>query len=243
MRTMTSRPGSSPHPLAIASRAGVGAVAGTSRRLDPLPEPGWRQWSDVLVNSTEGTPVPVAVVVLGPSGVHVVTRQESSTRASFALRTREAVLAADAVRAALPGRYQSVVSAALMIEAVDSETETGPETGQVNQATGGPAGDLGGNGVVVGEVLVATAPALVEAMQFRPRVLSRSEAGLVASVLERALVPRVADRRRPGLWGRFSRRTRSSWGCGRSGPPADSLTRTARVLRAARGSLSGFEPS
>jgi hypothetical protein len=168
VRTMTARPGRSPHPVGIASRAGVGPVAGVPRRLDPLAEPGWRQWSDVLVNSTEGTPVPVAVVVLGPSGVHVVTRQESSTRASFALRTREAELAAAAVRAALPGRYRSVVSAALMIEAVDSETEAGPETGPVGEATGGPGGNLvgvlvgdqGGSGVLVGEVIVATAAAL-----------------------------------------------------------------------------------
>jgi hypothetical protein len=211
VRTMTARPGRSPHPVGIASRAAVGPVAGVPRRLDPLPEPGWRQWSDVLVNSTEGTPVPVAVVVLGPSGVYVVTRQESSTRASFALRTREAELAAAAVRAALPGRYRSVVSALLMVEAVDSETEAGPETGPVGGATGGPGGnligvlvgDLGGSGVLVGEVIVATAPVLVEVMRFRPRVLSRSEAGVVASVLAGALVPRVAERAHPGLWGRF----------------------------------------
>jgi hypothetical protein len=194
----------------------VGAP-GATVRLDPLPEPAWAQWRDVLVHTADGTPVPVAVVVLGPTGIHVVTRQESSARASFTLRSREAQRAAAAVSSALPGRYRPAVAAALMIETVDVETTTGtPETHGTPdtraphlpgaepdpQRSAGPDAD----GVLVDGVLVATTRALVEALRFKPRVLSRSEARVIFSVLSAALVPQVPDQgRRPGLWGRFRR--------------------------------------
>ena len=193
MRTATARsprPAATRLPWGLIRRRAVGAPKVTVR-LDPLPEPAWAQWRDVSVPGPAGSSLRVAAVVLGPTGVYVVTRQESSDLFGFALRTRMASEAAQAVRSALPGRYRGAVSAMLMLETRDAQDAHH---------------DAHHDGVLVDEVIVATSPALVEAVRARPRVLSRSEAGAISSVLAHILRPQCpGTRRRAMLWGRFSR--------------------------------------
>ncbi|GAB3665192.1 hypothetical protein GCM10027596_30940 [Nocardioides korecus] len=146
----------------------------------PLAPPAWSQWHDVLVPTADGTAVPVDAVVLGPTGVHVVLRQLTGSADSV-----PAASAAAAVTAVLPARYRAVVTAALLDEAA-------------------------GDGAVVDGVLVATTAGLVEAVRLRPRVLSRSETGVLAATLARALAPQVVPATRTGLWSRLTRRSRGS---------------------------------
>lgn len=146
----------------------------------PLAAPAWTQWHDVVVPVADGTTTPVDAVVLGPTGVHVVLRRPAGVADHAA-----AVSAAAAVIAVLPGRYRGVVTAALVDESV-------------------------GDGVVVDGVVVATTPGLVDSVRLRPRVLSRSETGVVAATLSRVLTPQVVPAPRGGLWNRLIRRSRTS---------------------------------
>ena len=165
-----------------------------------LPAPAWRHWHDVLAPCSDGSWVPVDTVVLGPTGVHVVVHQGAGPGPG----TTEAAAAADAVRTALPGRYRHVVTAALLV---------------------GGAGDPDPVGMLEGDVVVASTPVLVEAIRTKPRVLSRSETGVVAAMLARDLAPRVPDVPHRGWWARLTRRPR---------PSQRRPARTARPARAAR---------
>lgn len=198
MRTATARsprPQATRQPWDLVRRRAVCAPE-TTVRLDPLPEPAWAQWRDVSVPGSGGSSLRVAAVVLGPTGVYVVTRQESHDLAGSVLRTRLASEAAQAVRSALPGRYRGAVSAMLMLETHD-EHDTSRDAHQ--------------DGVLVHDVIVATSPALVEAVRARPRVLSRSEAAAISSVLAHTLRPqRPGTGRRTVRWGRFGRTGRTT---------------------------------
>jgi hypothetical protein len=139
-----------------------------------LPTPRWTRLVDVTAGDL---PRQRMEVVVGPSGVHVVTRQGSAVGATARLRVREARAAAVAVRAELPVRYRDVVAPAVLLEG---------------------AGDDGG---VVEGVMVATATVLTDAIRSRPRVLSTSEAAAVAGRLAAVLqAPPVAPARRRRRW-------------------------------------------
>jgi hypothetical protein len=142
--------------------------------------PRWTRLVDVSVGDDRRQTVDV---VVGPSGVHVVTRQGSATGATARLRVHEARAAAAAVGARLPVRYRDVVAAALLLE-----------------------GDGEAGGIVDG-VMVATANPMTDAVRCRPRVLSTSEAALVAGRLAVALrASPVAPARRHRRWPRMARR-------------------------------------
>lgn len=190
----SSRPDAVRQSWNLVRRGAVGGAEVTAR-LDPLPEPAWSQWRDVSVLGREGSSLRVAAVVLGPTGVYVITRQESSDPAGLVLHTRVASEAAQSVRSALPDRYQGVVRAMLMLESRDDHD---------------PGHDTHHDGALVDEVIVATAPALVAAMRARPRLLSRSEAGAISTVLAHALRPQRPSAGRQAMWGRFTRAGRTA---------------------------------
>lgn len=152
-----------------------------------LPLSAWAQWRDVLVATREAGSVPVDAVVLGPTGVHVVVR---STAAAGSTPVETVLQVVEAVADVLPDRYRGAVAGALAVDApVDAEDEA--------QSVG----------EVVGGVVVATPAVLTDSIRLRPRVLSRSETGLLTAVLDRALVTPAPAVVRPGLWDRLRRRS------------------------------------
>jgi len=153
-------------------------------QLGPFPAPAWTRLREVVLLAADGRPGPVEVVV-GPTGVHVVSRQVPGAGDVCLLRTRDALLAADAVAAALPPRYRPVVDAMLLLD-----------------------GDDTAGGLVAG-VAVASAQVLSEAIRFKPLVLSRSEARVVSSLLRAALYPEPAAGR-SSRWGRLTCRGQQS---------------------------------
>lgn len=150
-----------------------------------LPAAYWTRLEGVRV---PGTAVVIDLVLVGPSGVHVVLDHPDEPLLSTAVpRARSGVedamqRAADAsagVAELLPERYRPAVLAEVCL--------------------------LGTSGVVVdmGAVLVGSGDVLWQAWRHRARVLSTSEVAVVAGLLDRRL-ERVADEPPPrrSLWSR-----------------------------------------
>ena len=182
-------PGGNPQVSTMTHRSPSTHRPQAHAQLGPFPAPAWTRLREVVLLAAEGRPGPVEVVV-GPTGVHVVSRQVPGAGDVCLLRNRDAQLAADAVAAALPPRYRPVVAAMLLLE-----------------------GDDTAGGLVAG-VAVASAQVLSEAIRFKPLVLSRSEARVVSSLLRAALYPEPAARR-SSRWSRLTRRFRGAyWAAG-----------------------------
>lgn len=151
----------------------------------PLPAAYWTRLADVRV---PGTAVVIDLVLVGPSGVHVVLDHPDDPLLSTAVpRARSGVEdamqraahASAAVATLLPERYRSAVLAEVCL--------------------------LGTTGVVLdmGSVLIGSADVLWQTWRHRARVLSTSEVAVVAGLLDRRL-ERVADEPPPrrSLWSR-----------------------------------------
>ena len=152
----------------------------TTAPHDPLPAPVWARFPQVRIVLADGSEVAVDEIVVGPSGVHVVTTQLAGPNAavnadSSRLRVREAQAAAAAVVAALPERYRPAVAAALVLA----------------DATSG--GAVGAAGCVVDGVTVATEDVLVDAIRHKPLALSTSECAVVAAGLRATVRPTSAS--------------------------------------------------
>lgn len=138
-----------------------------------LPAAYWTRLEDVRV---PGTLVPIHLVLVGPSGVHVVLDDPGPAEVTTAVpraRTgpeeaaRTAAEAAAGVAALLPARYQHTVLPEVRLLGTSEVA------------------------VDVGTVLVGSPDVLWQSWRHRTRVLSTSEVAVVAGLLGRRLEPVV----------------------------------------------------
>jgi len=145
--------------------------AASVRPAQPLATAYWTQLTNVRV---PGSPDRIDLVLVGPSGVHVVTDRpgqpivSASTNDTTADLDEAARLAAEsavAVAGLLPDRYRHAVTSAVCLPGA---TEVG---------------------VSVGLVLAASPDVLRHTWRHQPRLLSTSEAATLAGLLRARLQP------------------------------------------------------
>lgn len=155
------------------------------RHAGELPD---RYWTRLEERRAPGGPGRVDLVLVGPSGVHVVIDQPPDVAADLVATAWRASAAGAAVADLLPARYRAAVAAEVRLlgtDGVAAEITVEPRTGAV----------------------CAASPDLLDQVwRCRPRVLSTSEAAVVAGVLRERLLPDPVDRRSGlGPWWRRRR--------------------------------------
>lgn len=158
------------------------------RRAEPLSAPYWTRLSHVRVPDGQDC---IDLVLVGPSGVHVVIDRPAplddlaatgGTDAELEDLAQRAISAAEAVVERLPVRYRPVVTAEVSLAGL-TETALG-----------------------FGVALVASPDVLQHVWQHRPQTLSTSEAAAVTRLLRDRLEPfPVQTTQRPASWWRSRR--------------------------------------
>jgi hypothetical protein len=146
--------------------------AGSGQQAEPLPAAYWTQLEHLRA---PGSGERIDLVLVGPSGVHVVTDRSSTAitgdvvggdaDAGLEATAQRAAASAGAVADLLPARYRHAVTSAVCLR-----------------------GDTG-SAVTVGAVLAASPDVLRHVWRHQPRVLSTSEATLVGRLLRHCLEP------------------------------------------------------
>lgn len=165
--------------------------AAPARHVEPSPAPYWTQMTNVRVS---GSRTVIDLVLVGPSGVHVVIDRPGHPNASSAVsepdddleRTAErAVAAAAGVAELLPLRYRNVVTPQVSLAGL---TETAVE---------------------VGVAFAASPDVLRHVWRQGPRVVSTSEAAAIVRRLRDRLepIPVEPTPRSRGWWRRRARRS------------------------------------
>jgi len=171
-------------PRALARPASPG------RHAQPLSEPYWTQLTSMRVPGGRDR---IDLVVVGPSGVHVVLDRaqppHSSSRVGEADTelvevAQRAVAAAAAVAELLPPRYRHLVTSEVSLNGVAESA------------------------VIVGAALAASPDVMRHVWRHRPRVVSTSEAAVIVTLLRGALEPFPVEPTTPHRpwWRRRSRR-------------------------------------
>lgn len=152
-------------------RRDLARVGAPVQHAEPLPAPYWTRLEDVRV---PGTADRIDLVLIGPSGVHVVIDRPGQphapsvvpeTDADLERAAQRAAVAARAVADLLPPRYHHVVTSEVCLPGLSEA------------------------GVTVGTVFAASPDVLRHAWRHRPRVVSTSEAAVVARLLRHGLEP------------------------------------------------------
>lgn len=162
--------------------------AASTAPTEPLSSSYWTQLTHVRV---PGSDERIDLVLVGPSGVHVVTDRPGQPTADghgtpdLDAAARLAADAAVAVAGLLPERYRNVVSSAVCLPGA---TEVG---------------------VSVGLVLAASPDVLRHTWRHQPRLLSTSEAAALARLLQARLLPCPVPV--PPRTGRWWRRAPRDW--------------------------------
>lgn len=168
------------------------------REVEPLPATYWTRIEHVRV---PGGTDRIDLVVVGPSGVHVVLDRPGATdgrsrrtapgtpevgAGDLEETVQGATAAAAAVAALLPARYRRVVAPAVCLRGTTASGDT------------------------VGTVLAASPDVLRHAWRHGPRVLSTSEATVIAGLLRHRLEPFPLPPAAGGgrWWRRWARRLR-----------------------------------
>lgn len=166
--------------------------AGPGQQAEQLPAAYWMQLEHVRAPDS---PDRIDLVVVGPSGVHVVTDRPlpsdgaAGSDADLAATADRAAASAAAVADLLPARYRHAVAPAVRLRG-DTESAT----------------DVGG-------VLAASPDVLRHVWRHQPGVLSTSEATLLERLLRHCLEPfPMGPSPRSGSWWR---RWPAGWLAGR----------------------------
>lgn len=134
-----------------------------------------KYWTRLEDRRAPGGSGRIDLVLVGPSGVHVVIDQPADLAADLVGNARRASVAATAVADLLPARYRVAVTAEVRLlgtAGAAAEITVEPRTGAV----------------------CAASPDLLEQVwRCRPRVLSTSEAAVVAGLLRDRLEPDPVD--------------------------------------------------
>lgn len=144
------------------------------RRAEDLPD---RYWTRLEERRVPVGPGRIDLVLVGPSGVHVVIDQRADVVADLVATARRASAAGAAVADLLPGRYRTaVVTEVRLLGARGRAVEITVESS-------------------TGTVCAASPDLLEQVWRCRPRVLSTSEAAVVAGLLRERLLPDPVDGR------------------------------------------------